>query len=68
MTSILEVPSTPKVPIISCAELREAIKSLGIEAKAAAVYQMIAELDSDGSGSIEFNEFYDMMTHKPNEQ
>jgi Ca2+-binding EF-hand superfamily protein len=29
---------------------------------------MIAELDSDGSGSIEFNEFYDMMTHQPNEQ
>ncbi len=29
---------------------------------------MIAELDSDGSGQIEFDEFYEMMTHKPNEQ
>ena len=33
-------------------ELKEAIQSLGIEAKAAAVYQMIEELDSDGSGMI----------------
>lgn len=47
-------------------ELKEAINALGIEAKAAAVYQMIAELDSDGSGQIEFDEFYEMMTHKPN--
>lgn len=29
---------------------------------------MIAELDKDGSGQIEFDEFYEMMTHKPNEQ
>lgn len=49
-------------------ELREAIASLGIEAKAEAVYKMIAELDADGSGSIEFDEFYEMMTHQPNEQ
>lgn len=49
-------------------ELKDAIHSLGIEAKAAAVYQMIAELDSDGSGQIEFDEFYEMMTHRPNEQ
>ncbi len=49
-------------------ELKEAINALGIEAKAAAVYQMIAELDQDGSGQIEFDEFYEMMTHRPNEQ
>jgi len=28
---------------------------MGIQAKADAVYKMIAELDSDGSGSIEFD-------------
>jgi hypothetical protein len=33
-------------------ELKVAINSLGIEAKAQAVYQMIAELDKDGSGQI----------------
>lgn len=63
----MEALSTLKVPL-SDLELKEAIASLGIEAKAAAVYQMIAELDSDGSGQIEFDEFYQMMTHKPNEQ
>ena len=42
----------PKGTIPPNQELKEAIASLGIEAKAAAVYQMIAELDSDGSGQI----------------
>jgi Ca2+-binding EF-hand superfamily protein len=46
-------------------ELKVAINSLGIEAKAQAVYQMIAELDQDGSGQIEFPEFFYMMTTKP---
>ena len=41
------------------------INSLGIEAKAQAVYQMIAELDKDGSGQIEFPEFFYMMTTRP---
>ncbi len=36
-------------------ELKVAINALGIEAKAQAVYQMIAELDKDGSGLIEFD-------------
>lgn len=44
-----------------------AINSLGIEAKAQAVYQMIAELDSDGSGQIEFPEFFYMMTTRPSD-
>jgi Ca2+-binding EF-hand superfamily protein len=45
--------------------LKVAINSLGIEAKAQAVYQMIAELDKDGSGLIEFGEFFSMMTTRP---
>ena len=44
-----------------------AINSLGIEAKAQAVYQMIAELDKDGSGQIEFPEFFYMMTTRPSD-
>ena len=44
-----------------------AINSLGIEAKAQAVYQMIAELDSGGSGQIEFPEFFYMMTTRPSD-
>jgi Ca2+-binding EF-hand superfamily protein len=46
-------------------ELKVAINALGIEAKAQAVYQMIAELDKDGSGLIEFDEFFNMMTTRP---
>ncbi len=46
-------------------ELKVAINSLGIEAKAQAVYHMIAELDKDGSGLIEFDEFFSIMTTRP---
>lgn len=48
-------------------ELKVAINSLGIEAQAQAVYQMIAELDKDGSGQIEFHEFFEMMTTRPSD-
>merc|ERR1712072_622224 len=47
---------------ISVAELTSAMKSLGFDVKHAVVFQMIAELDADGSGEIEFDEFLDMMT------
>ena len=47
--------------------MKVAINSLGIEAKAQAVYQMIAELDKDGSGQIEFDEFFYMMTTRPSD-
>ena len=48
-------------------ELKTAINSLGIEAKAEAVYAMIGELDKDGSGQIEFDEFFYMMTTRPSQ-
>ena len=48
-------------------ELKVAINALGIEAKAQAVYQMIAGLDQDGSGMIEFPEFFYMMTTRPSD-
>merc|ERR1712018_137756 len=47
---------------ISVSELTSAMKSLGFDVKHAVVFQMIAELDADGSGEIEFDEFLDMMT------
>lgn len=46
-------------------ELKESINALGIEAKAEAVWHMIAEIDKDGSGQLEFDEFFNMMTTRP---
>eukprot|EP01015_Nassula_variabilis_P024256 TRINITY_DN4617_c0_g1_i5.p1 TRINITY_DN4617_c0_g1~~TRINITY_DN4617_c0_g1_i5.p1 ORF type:complete len:209 (-),score=88.32 TRINITY_DN4617_c0_g1_i5:103-729(-) len=43
-------------------ELKAAMTSLGFEAKNQTIYQMISDLDADGSGAIDFQEFLDMMT------
>mmetsp|Transcript_53216 Transcript_53216/g.61002 ORF Transcript_53216/g.61002 Transcript_53216/m.61002 type:complete len:168 (+) Transcript_53216:64-567(+) len=43
-------------------ELKAAMQSLGFEAKNQTIYQMISDLDRDGSGAIDFDEFLDMMT------
>jgi Ca2+-binding EF-hand superfamily protein len=40
------------------------MQALGFEAKNATIYKMIGELAGDGSGSIDFDEFLDMMTAK----
>jgi centrin-1 len=40
------------------------MQSLGFEAKNQMIYQMIGDIDKDGSGSIDFEEFLDMMTAK----
>ena len=45
-------------------ELKAAMQTLGFEAKNATIYQMISDIDKDGSGSIDFDEFLDMMTAK----
>ena len=58
---------TPRVSHSTNLELKEAINSLGIEAKAEAVWHMIAEIDKDGSGQLEFDEFFSMMTTRPSE-
>ena len=40
------------------------MESLGFEAKNQTIYQMIKDIDKDGSGAIDFDEFLDMMTAK----
>merc|ERR1739838_1173407 len=49
---------------ISVNELTSAMKSLGFDIKHAVVYNMVADLDSDGSGEIEFGEFLEVMCAK----
>jgi centrin-1 len=41
--------------------------SLGLEIRAAAVYHMIGEIDKDGGGTIDFEEFLTLMTTPANE-
>merc|ERR1711877_55748 len=49
---------------ISVSELTGAMKSLGFDVKHAVVYNMVSDLDADGSGEIEFGEFLEVMTAK----
>jgi Ca2+-binding EF-hand superfamily protein len=43
-------------------ELKEAMKSLGFDNKNQTVYQMISDIDKDGKGYINFDEFLDALT------
>ena len=47
---------------ISVSELTSAMVSLGFDQKHEAIFNMVTELDADGSGEIEFDEFLEMMT------
>jgi Ca2+-binding EF-hand superfamily protein len=56
--------TTNTIGTIDPKELKAAMQSLGFEAKNQTIYQMIADIDKDGSGTIDFDEFLDMMTAK----
>lgn len=43
-------------------ELRAAMQSLGFETKNQTIYQMVQDIDKDGDGDIDFDEFLDLMT------
>lgn len=53
---------TPRVRNCTSSELKAAMTSLGFEAKNQTIYQMISDLDADGSGQIDFDEFLRLMT------
>ena len=42
--------------------------SLGFEAKSAATFQMISDMDADGNGSIDFGEWLTLMTKRINDK
>ena len=46
---------------IDVKELKAAMRALGFQVKKAEIRQMIADLDKDESGAIEFDEFCDLM-------
>ena len=46
---------------IDTRELTAALSGLGFEAKNATVYQMIAKIDKEGSGQVDFHEFLELM-------
>merc|ERR1719181_735538 len=45
-------------------ELKAAMKALGVVVKKDELKKMITDVDADGSGSVEFPEFLQMMTAK----
>ena len=45
-------------------ELKSALDSLGVEAKTQPIYQMISDLEADGGGSINFDDFLQLMTSR----
>lgn len=47
---------------VSVQELVDAMVSLGIDQKNESVFNMIKEIDTDGSGELEFAEWLEMMT------
>ena len=53
---------TPNVIHLLTLELKAAMTSLGFESKNQTIYQMISDLDADGSGQIDFEEFLELMT------
>lgn len=49
---------------IDVKELKVAMRALGFEPKKDEIRKMIAEIDRSGSGTIDFNEFLELMTAK----
>ncbi len=54
----------PTAGTIDAKELKVAMRALGFEPKKEEIKKMIADIDKDGSGTIDFNEFLEMMTAK----
>merc|ERR1711939_186874 len=53
---------------IDVRELKAAMRALGFEVKNEELKKMVADIDNDGNGTIEFTEFLQMMTGKMGEK
>ncbi|XP_073117484.1 probable calcium-binding protein CML13 [Elaeis guineensis] len=63
-----ELFDTDRSGTIDAKELTVAMRALGFEMTEKQVNQMIVDVDKDGSGAIEFDEFVSMMTAKIGER
>lgn len=54
----------PRIGTIDAKELKVAMRALGFEPKKEEIQKMISDIDKDGSGTIDFSEFLEMMTTK----
>lgn len=54
--------------LASCVDTGDACRALGFEPKKEEIKKMIADIDKDGSGTIDFEEFLQMMTAKMGER
>ena len=54
----------PATGTIDAKELKVAMRALGFEPKKEEIKKMISDIDKDGDGTIDFNEFLEMMTSK----
>lgn len=63
-----ELFDTDNSGTIDAKELNVAMRALGFEATEEDIIRMIAEVDKDGSGAIDFDEFKHMMTAKIGER
>merc|ERR1712075_7208 len=54
--------------MIDIRELKAAMRALGFEVKNEELKKMVTDVDTDGSGCIEFGEFLEMMTGKMGEK
>ena len=52
----------------SCVTANAVCRALGFEPKKEEIKKMIADIDKDGSGTIDFEEFLQMMTAKMGER
>ncbi|KYO03399.1 centrin-1, partial [Plasmodium reichenowi] len=53
---------------IDAKELKVAMRALGFEPKKEDIRKIISDVDKDGSGTIDFNDFLDIMTIKMSER
>ncbi len=53
---------------IDVKELKVAMRALGFEPKKEEIKKMIADIDKEGAGTIDFNDFLNLMSQKMSEK